>query len=149
MLVATNPAIRCRPSRRSLRPSNCRSVVSIDGSANDQLTGSWYVVAGNVEIGRAGVAGQSKGMPSCLCVVRADRRSLRDRIFDRLSGRGRFRVLWQDDDRGYCVIARPDRNRVLILSRAPHMQTRDLFQRVADLRQRGFDTRTLHYAHVD
>ena len=81
-------------------------------------------------------------------VERSECRSLPARILDRLTRRDRYRVLWHDEGRGHCVIARADRSKILILSRKPAMQTRELFQRVADLRRRGFDTRLLRYAHV-
>ncbi len=117
--------------------------VGIEGDAEDCFTGAWFIVAGH-----AGAVFRGERGAECLTVVRSESRSIPQRILDRLTGRDRYRVLWHDGDCGHCVIARADRSKVLILSRKPAMQTRELFQRVADLRRLGFDTRPLQYAHV-
>ncbi len=146
MLAATSPIARgflfrspCRP-RRSDRQADR---ISVEEAADDRITGSWFIIAGYSSPAFCGGRGAEP-----MTVVRSDRRSLRFRILDRLARRDRYRVLWQDVASGQCVLARADQRRVWILSRTPAMPTRELFQRVADLRQRGFDTRPLQYAHV-
>ena len=146
MLAATNPMFRgfmCRSPRQACRSAARGSYVSVDDCENDRLTGSWFVVAGYARATIRHEFGEGR-----LTIVRAERRRLRSRILDRFAGRDRYRVLWQDDERGHCVIARSDRSRVWILSRSPGMQTRELFQQVAELRRLGFDTRPLQYANV-
>ncbi len=153
MLAAINPVFRgltCRTAR-STATDSCRNVISVQGSLDDRLTGRWHVVAGNATLNDQRDTGATvkDGSPgNCLTVVRTEQRSFRSRILDRIAGRDRYHLLWRDDARGQCVIARADRRRVWILTRARDMQTRDLFLRVADLRERGFQTRDLHYAHI-
>ena len=140
MFAAANPAPRgilCRKPCEPRQSISCAPLVIVDRREDDRITGRWHVVAGD-----------SDSAARCLTVARSEHRSLPSRLLDRLAGRDRFRVIWQDDDLGCCVLARADRRSVWILSRTPGMPTRDLFERVAELRQAGFDTRSLQFRHV-
>ncbi len=139
MFAAANPAPRGFLCRKSCEPQHsigCAPLAVVDRREDDRITGRWHIVAGD-----------SDTAARCLTVARTEQRSLRARILDRLAGRDGYRVFRQDDDLGYCVLARADRRRVWILSRSPGMPTRELFERVAELRRAGFDTRSLRFSH--
>ena len=150
MFAATTPAFReffCRPSgertsRQKRSGRNARPVVSVRGCADDSMSGSWFVIAGYACRAGSGTCG------SRLVVERAEARSLWSRAVDRLAGRDGYRVLWRDGQQGHAVIARRNSRQLWILSRSPDMPVRELFQRVAELRDRGYDTRLFRYWHA-
>ena len=152
MFAAATPAFRgifCRSAgaeanRPVRRGKKADYVVSVGNCADDALIGSWFVVAGYA----CSTGSGTSVVGNRLIVERTEVRSLWSRVVDRLAGRDRYRVLWRDDQRGHTVIARRNGQRLWILSRSPEMSTRDLFQRVAELRKKGYDTRLIRYAHV-
>ena len=152
MFAATTPAFRgffCRPSgRRTSRQKrsgrNAQPLVSVRGCADDSLSGSWFVIAGYAC--RAGSGAGIRGRR--LIVERSEARSLWSRVIDRFAGRDGYRVLWRDEQQGHAVIARRNSRQLWILSRSPDMPMRELFERVAELRDRGYDTRHFRYWHA-
>ncbi|MEM9208418.1 MAG: hypothetical protein AAGA61_04185 [Pseudomonadota bacterium] len=154
MLAAINPVFRgvvCRSLRRPGHIYSCGKLISVERCSIDGLSGRWRIAAGTArpdELGVCAQTGQPRLSSGCLTIVRAEERTLRARLVDRLAGRDRYRLEWYDETRGHCVVARRGGRGIWILTRSGDMGTRDLFQRVADLRDRGFDTRDLYYANI-